>query len=260
MENCGIGWENRVLDAALSASAQVSGLPVTNLRNQQGAPSLGWRVPGTTATLTISHPPAGPWRAFGLFRTNLSATATWRIRTGSYDASWYGVDWISDWTGPCNATNGQCVYVLPGAITAERCEITITDKDNPDGYLSIPLAYAGPLWQPARNYSTESTADRNLGVDSITTLGGAEFVSPRWYQRSLSIAHQSYGDADAVVLEQILRVAATGQNILFLPDPSATPAVLAEKSLFGRLSGNDLTNPFGIADRHALTLTLTERL
>lgn len=253
MENCGIGWENRVPDAALSASAQVSGLPVTNLRNQQGAPSLGWRAPGTTVTLTISHPPAGPWRAFGLFRTNLSAAAQMTVTLT------LGGNTV--WQGSAQAVaNGQILLVSPQTVTADTAIIQITDSGNPDGYLSIPLAYAGPLWQPARNYSTESTADRNLGVDSITTLGGAEFVSARWYQRSLSIAHQSYGDADAVVLEQILRVAATGQNILFLPDPSATPDVLAEKSLFGRLSGNDLTNPFGNADRHALTLTLTERL
>lgn len=242
-----------MLDAALSASAQVSGLPVTNLRNQQGAPSLGWRVPATTATLTISHPPAGPWRAFGLFRTNLSAAAQMSVtlQSGGNTA----------WQGSAQAVaNGQILLVAPQAFIADTAIIQITDSGNPDGYLSIPLAYAGPLWQPVRNYSTESTSDRTLGVDSITTLGGAEFVSARWYQRSLSIVHQSYGDADAVVLEQILRVAATGQNILFLPDPSATPDVLAARALLGRLSGNDLTNPFGNADRHALTLTLTERL
>ncbi|MCP1271971.1 hypothetical protein NKW56_15400, partial [Acetobacter cerevisiae] len=136
----------------------------------------------------------------------------------------------------------------------------ITDTANPDGFLSIPLAYAGPIWQPVRNYSTESTVDRVLGQDSATTLGGAEFVSARWYQRKLSIAHQSYGNADTAVLDQILRTAATGQNILFLPDPSAAPDVLVARALFGGLSGSDLSNPFGAADRHALTLTLTERL
>lgn len=253
MENCALGWENRVLSAALTASAQVSALPVENLRRPQGAASLGWRVPGTAATLTITATSAVSWRAFGLFRTNLSAAAQITVTLIS------GGNTV--WQGSAQAVaNGQILLVAPQAITADTATIAISDSGNPDGYLSIPLAYAGPLWQPVRNYSTESTSDRTLGVDSVTTLGGAEFVSARWYQRSLSIAHQSYGDADAVVLEQILRVAATGQNILFLPDPSATPDVLAAKALFGRLSGNDLTNPFGNADRHALTLTLTERL
>ncbi|WP_339077068.1 hypothetical protein QQM41_10160 [Acetobacter sp. AC2005] len=253
MENCGLGWENRVLDAALTASAQASALPVENLRNQQGAASLGWRVPGTTATLTIHHPPAGLWRAFGLFRTNLTAEASMTVTVllGG-NTVWQGTAQV--------VANGQILLVAPTAIMGDTATIQITDTGNPDGFLSIPLAYAGPIWQPVRNYSTDSTADRTLGQDSVTTLGGAEFVSTRWYQRKLTIAHQSYGDADAVVLDQILRTAATGQNILFLPDPSASPADLATKALFGGLSGSDLSNPFGAADRHALTLTLTERL
>ncbi|MGV4877630.1 hypothetical protein [Acetobacter indonesiensis] len=253
MENCGLGWENRVLDAALTASAQVSTLPVENLRNQQGAASLGWRVPGTTATLTISHPPVGPWRAFGVFRTNLTAGASMTVTVLS------GGNTV--WQGTAQAVaNGQVLLVAPTAIMGDTATIVINDSGNPDGFLSVPLAYAGPIWQPVRNYSTESTADRTLGQDSVTTLGGAEFVSTRWFQRKLTIAHQSYGDVDAVALGKILRVAATGQNILFLPDPSASPDVLAAKALFGRLSGAELSNPFGNADRHSLPLTLTERL
>lgn len=253
MENCGIGWENNILRATLAASAQALALPVSNLCRQQGADSLGWRAPGTAATLTITTASAVPWRAFGLFRTNLTTAAQIGVTLES------GGNTV--WQGSAQAVaNGQILLVAPQSVTADTATVVINDSGNPDGYLSIPLAYAGPLWQPVRNYSTESTSGRNLGADSVTTLGGTEFVSSRWYQRSLSIAHQSYGDADAVVLEQILQVAATGQNILFVPDPSASPDVLAGQSLFGRLSGNDLSNPFGVADRHALTLTLTERL
>lgn len=261
MENCGFGWQNRVLDATLAASAQVGSLPVSNLRIPQGAPSLGWRAPATSAVLTASGVPGAQWRAFSLHRTNLSASATWRIRTGSYDPSWWGVDWHTDWSGPCNVANGQCVHVLPSTVTDERCEITITDTANPDGYLDIPLVYAGPLFQPVRNYSTSSTFGRTLGQDSVTSLGGQEFTSTRWYQRKYTISHQSLGDADAAVLDQILLAAAADRNILFVPDPSADPATLAAKALYGRLSaGSDLSNPFGAADRHEISLTLTERL
>ena len=260
MQNCGFGWQNNVLRATLAASAQASGLPVTNLQNQQGAASLGWRAPGTSAVLTLSGISGAKWQAISLHRTNLSATATWRIRTGSYDTGWWGVDWHTDWSGPCNVANGQCVYVLPSIATDERCEITITDTANPDGFLSVPLLYAGPLFQPVRNFSTQSTSGNNLGQDTVTTLGGSEFVSGRWYQRKLTIVHDSLGDADAAVLDQVLQAAATGQNILFVPDPDATTDVLAQKSLFGTLSGGDLSNPYGPADRHSLTLNLTERL
>lgn len=253
MENCAFGWENRVLDAVLTASAQAPALPVENLRRQQGAASLGWRVPGTAATLTLTITTVELWRAFGLFRTNLTAAASIAVTLTSGGGT--------VWQGAAQAVaNGQILLVAPQTVAADTATITINDSGNPDGYLSLPLAYAGPLWQPVRNYSTESTAGSKQGADSLTTLGGAEFVSSRWYQRALTIAHQSYGNADIAALEQALRVAATGQNVLFIPDPSAPPQQLAEKSLFGGLSGDTVSNPFGAADRHALTLTLTERL
>lgn len=254
MQNCGFGWENRVLDAAISVSGEVPGLPGTNLRNQHGAASLGWRVPSTGAGLALALSGAAPIRAISLHRTNLSATATWHMELSA------GGQVVYTWSGSAAVAGGQCVHVLPAGIAADVINVGVDDPKNPDGFLSIPLAFAGPLWQPARNYSTDSTENLTVGQQSTTTLSGGEFVDARYVQRGLSIAHQSYGDADAVVLRQIQRTAATGQNILFIPDPDSDPPALAETALFGRLSGGDLSNPFGPADRHAQTLTLTERL
>lgn len=253
MENCGFGWQNRVLDATLAASAQVEALPVDNLRNPAGSASLGWRCPRSAAVLTLSLPKAGPFRAFSLHRTNLTPAATLSVvasRAGT--AVWHGQ--------AQGCANGQIVLVSPSPVQADTVTIAISDSGNTDGFLSIPLAYAGPIWQPVRNYSTESTAGRNLGSDSVTALGGTQFTESRWIQRALKIVHQSLGDADADQLEQILRVAAAGQNILFLPVPDAGPAALAQKALFGRMTGDDVSNPFGVADRHSTTLTLTESL
>ncbi|MCW2266300.1 hypothetical protein M2305_002247 [Gluconobacter cerinus] len=254
MQNCGFGWENRVLDAAIAVSGEVPGLPGTNLRNQHGAASLGWRVPSTGGTLTLTLSGSAPVRAISLHRTNLSAAATWHIELRA------GGNRTYSWDGSAAVAGGQCVHVLPAGLSADTITLWVNDPNNPDGFLSIPLAFVGPLWQPARNYSTDSTETLTVGQQSTTTLSGGEFVDARYVQRGLSIAHQSYGDADAAVLRQIQRAAATGQNILFIPDPDSDPPALAETALFGRLSGGDLSNPFGPADRHAQTLTLTERL
>lgn len=253
MEKCGFGWQNRVLDAALTADVQAPLLPVANLKGQEGAPSLGWRVPGIVAGVTLSFTAMATFRAFSLHRTNLSASAVWQVRVlqGSRTV-WQGTG------GPVALQ--QALLVAPAPIGGDSVRIDIQDPANPDGWIDIPLLYAGPLWQPARNFSTESTQGRTLGQDVVTSLAGTEFVEPRWYQRKLSIAHQSLGDADVIMVDQILRVAATGQNILFLPDPSASPDQLAARALFGRLSANDITNPFGVADRHGTTLDFTERL
>lgn len=259
MENCGFGWQNHVLDSVLTASAQVNSLPATNLLLPQGSPSLGWRAPASSITLTLSSASSVQWRAISLHRTNLSSSATWQIRIGRQAGG--NSTWDYAWSGNCSAINRQCVHVTPAEQAGDICEITITDTDNPAGYLDIPLAYAGSLWQPVRNYSTSSTFGRTLGQDSVTSLGGQEFISTRWHQRKYTISHQSLGDADAAVLDQILLAAAADNNILFLPDPGADPTVLSARALYGRLSaGSDLSNPFGAADRHEISLTLTERL
>ncbi|WP_338332159.1 hypothetical protein [Acetobacter sp. LMG 32666] len=253
MENCGFGWQNRVLDAALVASAQSDALPVDNLRNPSGAASLGWRCPRNTAVLTLTLPQAETFRVFSLHRTNCMPTATLAISAA------LGADMV--WSGQTQGCiNGQIVLVAPAEMRADTVTFTLTDQDNTDGFLSIPLAYAGPIWQPVRNYSTESTSGRNLGTDSTTSLSGVLFTENRWIQRTLKIAHQSLGDADAGQIEQILRASAAGQNTLFLPVPDAGPESLAQKALLGRLTGDDVSNPFGVADRHSVTLTLTESL
>lgn len=253
MENCGFGWQNRILDAALVASAQSNALPVDNLRNTSGAPSMGWRCPRNTAVLTLSMPQAGTFRAFSLHRTNLMPDVTLAVSASlAGDVVWEGQ------TQGC--ANGQLLLVSPAVVQADTVIFTVTDASNTDGFLSIPLAYAGPIWQPVRNYSSESTSGRNLGSDSLTALSGTQFTENRWLQRTLKIAHQSLGDADADQIEQILRASAAGQNTLFIPVPDAAPSAMSQKALFGRLSGDDVSNPFGIADRHSTTLTFTESL
>ena len=257
MENCGFGWQNYILSAALSGNG-ISGLPVSNLQNPYGAASLGWRIAaggdGWGGYFKAALSSVLPIRVVSLHRANLSSSASWRILIHN------GATVVFDQTVPCSVQNGQCFQVLPAAISGDTVEVTVWDAGNPDGFLSIPLAYVGPLWQPQRNYASSSTETLTVGQQSTTMLNGTEFVDARYVQRGLSITHESYGDADIIVLRQIQRVAASGQNILFLPDPSLPSEDLASAGVFGRLSGGDLSNPYGPADRHAQTFTLTERL
>lgn len=252
MENCGFGYQNRVLDGVLSADAQADQLPVGNLASPQGSAAVAWRVPGTTGTLTLTLPISAPLRVFSFHRTNLTAAAQGAVTVRNAGTI------VHEWVGLLGMSNGQAVYIAPQAVTGDTVTITLNDASNSDGFLSLPLAYIGPLWQPVRNFSTDSTAGFASGVDEATALSGAEYPQARWIQRKASIAHQSYGTAEVQTLREICRLGTMGRNILFVPDPASD--VPAQDALFGRLSGGDLSNPFGPADRRALTFTLTERL
>ena len=252
IENCGLGAGNLVLSATLTASSSAGTLPVSNLGSAQGSASYAWRALATNASVTLDLATPSAVRVVSIHRTNLTGRSTWTL------ALWTGntITWTQ--TAPTRCTTGQAVWILPKGLTASRIVLTLSDPDNPDGFLSVPLMYAGDLWQPVRNFSTSSTSSFTLGVDEATALSGAEFPQMRWIQRKLSIAHQSYGAAEVPTLLSLQRLAATGTNILFVPDPgSSTPET---DSLFGRLSGGEIGNPFGAADRRSWTFTHTERL
>ena len=253
MKNCGFGWENRVLQGQLNASAQSDSLPVLNLTNHQGSSSFAWRIPSTTATLTIACSSQVSWQAFSVHRTNLSASAVLNV---SVQAAGQTV-WSQSTTG---ALLGQILLIAPAPVLGDTAVLSVSDPENPDGFLSVPLAYAGPLFQPARNFSSSSTSGRTLGQTTLTALSGAEFVEARWVQRHLEIVHQSLGDADLAALDPMIASAGLDQNVLFVPDPSAAAMTLNRAALYGRLSAGDLSNPFGAADRHSQTFTFTERL
>lgn len=167
------------------------------------------------------------------------------------------IEAISDRMAP---VNGQCVIVLPRAYSSDQMRLDITDHDNPNGFLSIPLCHAGPLFQPARNYAAASTENVSATALETTTMAGAEFVAPQYVQRKLSIAHQLPGDDDVSALRSLQISAASGANTLFIPDPGAAPQDVSKAALYGRAVMNEISNPFGAADRHATIIDIKERL
>lgn len=72
-----------------------------------------------------------------------------------------------------------------------------------------------------RNMSTKSTTGMDTGQTVNTSMAGAEFVSPGWMRRKAVVDHESLDLEDVPVLEQIAYMAATGTNVLFIPDPAA---------------------------------------
>ncbi|MEE8661932.1 hypothetical protein CGLAMM_11440 [Acetobacteraceae bacterium EV16G] len=79
-------------------------------------------------------------------------------------------------------------------------------------------------------------------------------------QRRLTIAHQSLGDDDVSALRSLQIAAASGANTLFIPNPGAAPQNVTKAALYGRAVMNEISNPFGAADRHATTIDIKERL
>ncbi|WP_336761225.1 hypothetical protein [Asaia sp. VD9] len=250
---CAFGAENALMGARLQGNAQLPELPLENLQNDQGAPSAAWRVSGKQAYLIAYLPRPILCRGFSYHRTNLTAGAQYSLvaRNGSNPVFLSGMQ-------AANTASGQFLVVFPSEMAITQIDIALTDQGNPDGFLSLPLAYLGPLWQPARNMSWQGSEGRQNTIDEATSLSGVEYPTLRYRQRVLTIDHQSLGADELPMIRAIGATAATGRNILFVPDLSAPDRNSA--MVFGRLTPGDVTCPAGAADRRATTMTIRERL
>lgn len=155
---------------------------------------------------------------------------------------------------------GQSVVIAPAEVTGRVCVLDVSNTSNPDAFLNIPLAYAGPVWTPLTNISYETTFGRDDQVDEVTSRGGAEFPSVQWVRRRWDVSLQGIRASEVWTQAMALDLAArTGGNVLFVPDPAGANA--ARETVYGRLKSlADLSFPFGNADRRAWRARITERL
>lgn len=258
-----IGYVNHVqtTGTTITATSEVSGMSGSNVAGNIGSSATAWQTLAgvTTATLTITLNPASSltlslWQGFGLFRTNLSPSASIVLALG-------GVT-VATLAGP-TAGYGQVVSLLsvPSAsIGATSLTIAITDSTNTDGHLNIPMVFAGPLFIPEIGHSYRSNFGREDRTDVTTSLGGQEYAQSRWSKRFVTM------DFDAMVSAEIIasameidRLSRLGGNILAVRDRTST--VLAQEAVFGRLLS---TAAFGYPTNSASILgwsaKVTERL
>lgn len=265
MANCAFGLNNLLKIASLTGSASYYGLAqfgVSQVATDQGNNTAAfWSVGDTnkTAWFQAGWWPAQQMQAFFVGRTNLGQGATWQIVASN------GGNQVYSASGSFATLSGigpaQLVHVAPTPITADTVKITVTSNGTvPESYIAIALAYVGPIWQPVRNMSTKSTTGMDTGQTINTGAAGAEFVMTGYMRRKAAVDHESLDLADVPVLEQIAYLAASGTNVLFVPDPAADPPTLNMRALYGRIQRGDLTNPYGAALRQQTTFTITERL
>lgn len=257
-----IGFNNYVLSAALAAGSAAPTMSVGNLQDETGSPSVAWQTAGGAVTsaaganFTITPPLAAQtWRAAGIFRTNLtqSAMVTFSfVLNGTPVYSWASI-------GPTPGY-GLVVHVAPDNIVADYCRIDIDDIDNPDGFINVPLCFAGPAWLPLSAPSYDTTIGSDSQSDETVSRGGQEFTSLLWFKRRMELAFAGIRPSELLSgVAPLERAARTGNNILFVPD-IASDTLLAE-AIYGRMTPTaDIGYPYSAADRRSWRTKITERL
>lgn len=257
MATCLIGYCNYVESGTVRAGSEVAERPVSNLQSPNGG-SL-WQTSATTSSwFEVDAGSTVTWRALGLFRTNLttSATVRWMLGSTAGGSDVYDSGAVS---AGVEAGFGQTVKVLASDTSARYLRCEIADTTNSDGNLQVGLAYAGPVWQPSVNYQYGATDApyREDGNTVTRTKGGQEFITLGWQQRCADIPYRYLQQAEAhqqiLDLDLVVRL---GGNALMIPDPDS--AYLQRAAIYGRLFGGKA--PSSVFLRNDWTFTIKERL
>jgi hypothetical protein len=255
---CLIGWKNHVLTGSLVVSSAEAAMPGANLQNDHGAPSLGWQTqPATSAWVRIDAGSAVTWRMACLARTNLTTAAEVTFKLGS-SAGGTEVASIGSVTGLV-AGYSQIVRDFGQDYSARHLEIAISDPANPDGFINVPLAYAGEGYQPPLGFAPSSVFGREESMDKVVSKGGQEYPRLNWHRRFWDLQWPAIDEDD--VIEQLFeldRVAREGGNVLFIPFPSS--AHRQREAVFGPLKGGDVAFPSQLATVRGWRARITERL
>jgi hypothetical protein len=262
-----LGWQNRVLTGVLTVGSSASGLDAGQLQDDHGATASAWQTvsgvltEGAGATLTIdSGSNSTTWRLFGLFRTNLTvgAEVRWRVsNTADFSAQ---ITYNSGSRDGVQAGIGQHVVVAPSEVQGRYARAFINDAGNPDGFVNIPLAYAGPGWAPGAGVAWDAQLGYQLRESEFIARGGQQWNEPLSNQRFWDVTLQTSETAELwASMMEAARYARTGGNLLFVPDDAG--ADLMRDSVFGRLATlSDVTLPFRSLRHRALRVRVLERL
>jgi hypothetical protein len=247
-----IGYLNSVLLGAVTASASTGGLGPDQLQNDQGNPAQALQIPGTSGTITVTW--TGLYHGFGLFRHNLTtaATVTFAVKSGA--STVYSGTAIAPVAG-----YRQSVLVAATPVSGTSLVVTISDAGNPDGHLNIPLMFAGPLFQPARNMSFQSAPSRTQQTVKTLTRSGGTIIRTDWIKRAYDLNFSGIKEAELTAIASIDLAGRQGNNLFFVPDPASL--TINMDALYGEFEPQTgITYPFQSADARGWRAMITERL
>lgn len=155
---------------------------------------------------------------------------------------------------------GQSVFVAPSPVIGRHARCDIEDPTNPDNFVAVGLAYAGPVWQPALNIGWETTTNTDARVDEVVTRGGQEYPQYRFEQRRWDVAMQHILDSEIwSQAVEVQRAGRRGGNVLFVPDPEGENR--NKEAVFGRVySQSDIEYSNNTTQYRSWRLRVIERL
>ncbi len=230
-----IAWDNKADAATLTASSEQASLPGSNV--QQPHLSRKWytAVGVKTAALTLDLLTSTSIGLLGVFGTNLTSSATYRLRGSNADPTAVAGDLYDSGTVTASVTDGYgAVYKSNNAVSARYWRLDLTDNTVADN-LRIGRLFLGPKWTPSIGPSlglSVMAEDRSKIGESY---GGQSFpdVRPqsRVLQFELSFLSESEAYSNAFAMA---RAAGVVEEVLVIPFESGS--FVSQQSVWGLIT------------------------
>ena len=154
---------------------------------------------------------------------------------------------------------GQSLVIAANEAAGRVAQLDVSDPGNPDGFLSIPLAYAGPVLQPLRNLDYSSAEGQTEQSTKKLSRSGGVSKRTDWIKRVYEMSLSGIRASEKAQFMALDRFGRQGGNVLLVPDPAS--ATRAQEAVFGEFEpqGN-IGYPFQTPEARSYRATVTERL
>jgi hypothetical protein len=253
---------NLVDTATLTASSQMSTLPVTNLADYR--PAVVWRsqlaAVDPNPTITLTCPSAQAMAAVIICLHNASLTGTYQVQLGNdptfvnnlYDSG-AGVSIWPATTGLGNAPLGldglggfpplstynqyrpYTILVLPQTYIAQYLRIIFSDPANTSGYIQFGRLFVGSVITPSINFKDGWTLGwpDTLSAVQRTDSGNARIMRrPKFRHLKLDWDYLPQSDAFPS-FDDLGRIIGLSRDMFVVPFPQATLDIQYRTTIYG---------------------------
>lgn len=270
MPNLRIIYDNRADAATITASTTSGTLVAANMQTDYKGQCH--RSTGTSVSYTLTWASDQTVQGIALPCTNLTSTATWRIRLyNSSDVVIADSTSITAVTGLNLNLNGWTTrnvnsFFYGGASkstywfassynTVRKCVIDLVDTSNPAGYIDCSRVVVGEYWSPQYNVDKGMTIDV-VDNSAVERRDSGDFaVDRKFLNDTISFSFGLMTDSDRNELLKIIKLAGVTKNILVsvLPGSSSQKAE-QDFTLYGKRNNSGFTYLVESFYSHQMTL------
>lgn len=270
MPNLRIIYDNRADAATVTASTTSGTLVAANMQTDYKGQCH--RSTGTSVSYTLTWASDQTVRGVALPCTNLTSTATWRIRlynssdvviadsTAITAVTGLNLN-LNSWTTRnvnsffYGGASKSTYWFASSYTTVRKCVIDLVDTSNPAGYIDCSRVVVGDYWSPQYNVDKGMTIDV-VDNSAVERRDSGDFaVDRKFLNDTISFSFGLMTDSDRNELLKIIKLAGITKNILVsvLPGNSSQKAE-QDFTLYGKRNNSGFTYLVESFYSHQMTL------